>query len=91
MNEIEKLKAEARAVIAAYKKGDDFEAVVTSLRMPASVCSEAGGSGNPSRRGRRPCCRMLAVPCRGRTGQLPFPLRCGIMCGVAQATERKSK
>ncbi len=31
MNEIEKLKAEARAVIAAYKKGDDFEAVVNRL------------------------------------------------------------
>lgn len=31
MNEIEKLRNEARSVIAAYKKGDDLEAVVTRL------------------------------------------------------------
>ena len=31
MNEIEKLKGEARSVIASYKAGDDFEAVVTRL------------------------------------------------------------
>ena len=30
-NEIEKLRNEARSVIAAYKKGDDFDAVVTRL------------------------------------------------------------
>ena len=28
MNEIEKLRNDARSVIAAYKKGDDFDAVV---------------------------------------------------------------
>ena len=31
MNEINKLRKEARSVIAAYKKGDDFDAVVTRL------------------------------------------------------------
>ena len=31
MNEIEKLRNEARSVIAAYNKGDDLEAVVTRL------------------------------------------------------------
>lgn len=31
MNEIEKLRNDARSVIAAYKKGDDFDAVVTRL------------------------------------------------------------
>ena len=31
MNEIEKLRNEARSVIAAYKQGDDFDAVVTRL------------------------------------------------------------
>ena len=31
MNEIEKLRNEARSVIAAYKAGDDFDAVVTRL------------------------------------------------------------
>ncbi len=31
MNEIEKLKNNARAVIAGYKPGDDFDAVVNSL------------------------------------------------------------
>ena len=31
MNEIEKLKGDARAVIASYKAGDDFDAVVSSL------------------------------------------------------------
>lgn len=31
MNEIEKLRSEARAVIAGYKDGDDFDAVVNSL------------------------------------------------------------
>ena len=29
MNEINKLREEARSVIAAYNKGDDFDAVVT--------------------------------------------------------------
>ena len=31
MNEINKLREEASSVIAAYKKGDDFDAVVTRL------------------------------------------------------------
>ena len=31
MNEIEKLRNEARSVIAAYNKVDDFDAVVTRL------------------------------------------------------------
>ena len=31
MNEIEKLRNDARAVIAGYKTGDDFDAVVNSL------------------------------------------------------------
>ena len=31
MNEIEKLRSEARAVIAGYKAGDDFDVVVNSL------------------------------------------------------------
>ena len=31
MNGIEKLRNDARSVIAAYKKGDDFDAVVTRL------------------------------------------------------------
>ena len=31
MNEINKLRNEARSVIAAYKKGDDFDVVVTRL------------------------------------------------------------
>ena len=31
MNEINKLREEARGVIAAYKKGDDFDAVVNRL------------------------------------------------------------
>ena len=31
MNEIEKLRNEARSVIASYKAGDDFDAVVTRL------------------------------------------------------------
>lgn len=31
MNEIEKLRNDARSVIAAYKKGDDFDAFVTRL------------------------------------------------------------
>jgi len=31
MNEINKLREEARSVIAAYKKGDDFDVVVTRL------------------------------------------------------------
>ena len=31
MNEKEKLRNEARSVIAAYKAGDDFDAVVTRL------------------------------------------------------------
>ena len=31
MNEIEKLKGEARAAIASYRAGDDFDAVVTRL------------------------------------------------------------
>ena len=31
MNEIEKLRNDARAVIASYKAGDDFDAVVNSL------------------------------------------------------------
>lgn len=31
MNEINKLREEARSVIAAYKKSDDFDAVVTRL------------------------------------------------------------
>ena len=31
MNEIEKLRSEARAVIAGYKAGDDFDAVVSRL------------------------------------------------------------
>ena len=31
MNEIEKLRNDARAVIAGYKAGDDFDAVVNSL------------------------------------------------------------
>lgn len=31
MNEISKLRDEARSVIASYKAGDDFEAVVNRL------------------------------------------------------------
>ncbi|MBQ6140388.1 MAG: hypothetical protein IJI54_03800 [Kiritimatiellae bacterium] len=31
MNEIEKLRNDARALIAGYKGGDDFDAVVTRL------------------------------------------------------------
>ncbi len=31
MNEIEKLRNDARAVIAGYKAGDDFDAVVNRL------------------------------------------------------------
>lgn len=31
MNEIEKLRNEARSVIASYRAGDDFDAVVTRL------------------------------------------------------------
>lgn len=31
MNEIEKLRNEARSVIASYMDGDDFDAVVTRL------------------------------------------------------------
>ena len=31
MNEINKLREEASSVIAAYKKGDDFDVVVTRL------------------------------------------------------------
>ena len=31
MNEIEKLRNEARSVIASYKAGDDFEATVSHL------------------------------------------------------------
>ena len=31
MNEIEKLKGEARSVIASYKAGDEFDAVVNRL------------------------------------------------------------
>ena len=31
MNEIEKLRNDARTVIAGYKAGDDFDAVVNSL------------------------------------------------------------
>ena len=31
---------------------------------------------------------MLAVPCRGRTGQLPFPLRCGIIAEAEYERER---
>ena len=31
MNEIEKLKGEARSVIASYKAGDDLDAVVSRL------------------------------------------------------------
>ena len=31
MNEIEKLRNDARAIIAGYKPGDDFNAVVNSL------------------------------------------------------------
>ena len=42
MNEIEKLRNDARAVIAGYKAGDDFDAVVNSLaaspiESPASM------------------------------------------------------
>ena len=31
MNEIEKLRNDARAIIAGYKAGDDFDAVVNRL------------------------------------------------------------
>ena len=31
MNEIEKLRNEARSVIAAYKQGDDFDVIVNRL------------------------------------------------------------
>lgn len=31
MNEIEKIRNEARRVIASYKAGDDFDALVTRL------------------------------------------------------------
>ncbi len=41
MNEIEKLRSEARAVIAGYKAGDDFDAVVSSLAGIGYALEEA--------------------------------------------------
>jgi len=41
MNEIEKLRSEARAVIAGYKAGDDFDAVVNSLAGIGYALEEA--------------------------------------------------
>ena len=41
MNEIEKLRNEARSVIATYKKGDDLEAVVTRLAAIGYKIEEA--------------------------------------------------
>ena len=41
MNEIEKLRNEARSVIAAYNKGDDFNAVVTRLAAIGYKIEEA--------------------------------------------------
>ncbi len=41
MNEIEKLRNDARSVIAAYKKGDDFDAVVTRLATIGCALEDA--------------------------------------------------
>lgn len=41
MNEIEKLKEEARAVIAAYDKGGDFDAVVNRLAAIGHALEDA--------------------------------------------------
>ena len=36
MNEIEKLRNDARALLAGYKAGDDFDAIVTRLGPSAT-------------------------------------------------------
>ena len=41
MNEIEKLRNEVRSVIAAYKKGDDFDVVVTRLASIGNALEDA--------------------------------------------------
>ena len=41
MNEIEKLRNEARSVIASYMDGDDFDAVVTRLASISYALEDA--------------------------------------------------
>lgn len=41
MNEINKLREEARSVIASYKAGDDFDAVVTRLAAISYAIEDA--------------------------------------------------